>query len=105
MPNNTVVELAVFDNVVVAVNGFVLVFLAYRTGQLHKQVKLAGQPSTRAVMLIDGHHVYVANNGEVSCYSSSGDLVWLQPFKGFGFGAVALALPGNARQADSVGSR
>lgn len=105
MTAGTVVELAILEAVVVAVDGRTIAFIDYRSGQLLKSVALAGEYTSRPVMLIDGPHVYVTHNGAVSCYTSRGDVVWLQPFRGKGFGAVALAFPGNARQADSVGNR
>jgi outer membrane protein assembly factor BamB len=99
------VDIAIIDNVVVAVCGATLSFIEYRTGRVYKEVKLAGEPSSRPTLLIDGQHVYVASDGELGCYTSAGDLVWFQPFKGHGHGTMALGLPGNIRQADSLGSR
>ncbi|MEO8797459.1 MAG: PQQ-binding-like beta-propeller repeat protein [Polyangiaceae bacterium] len=99
---SSTVELALLENVVVALDQASLTFLEYATGRLLGSVTLAGG-GTRATMLIDGPHVYVARSGEVACYTSHGNLVWLQPFKGFGYGAVAMALPGGVRQADDIG--
>lgn len=99
------VEIAIIDHVVVAVCGESLAFIDYRSGGTLKEVKLAGDPANRPTMLIDGQHVYIATHGELGCYTPAGDLVWFQPFKGHGYGNIALGLPGNIRQADSIGSR
>ena len=49
--------------------------------------------------------VYPDDDGEVACYATNGDAVWLQKFEGMGFGSVTLGLPGNVRQGDDVGSK
>lgn len=56
-------------------------------------------------MLVDGGHVYVARGGEVTCFTTQGQVVWFNPFKGKGTGSIALGLPGNVRQADDIGSK
>lgn len=99
------VELAVEGDTVIACTWRRLTFIRYSDGQVLKQITLAGEYPYRPVMLVDDGQIFVARNGEVSCYTLQGDLIWLQPFKGLGLGAVALALPGNVRQADGVGSR
>lgn len=100
------IELAIMENVVVAIASRSITFLDYATGMIHKATPVVGEYlGARPVCLIDGPHIYVGANGELSCYTSRGDLVWVQPFTGHGFGSLALGLPGNIRQADSVGSR
>jgi outer membrane protein assembly factor BamB len=99
------VEIAVGGGLVVAATHTKLAFVEYASGKLVKVVERAGEYRGRATMLIDGPHIYVGGSGEVACYSQAGDLLWLQPFTGEGFGSMALGLPGNVRQADDVGSK
>ncbi|MBK7585135.1 MAG: PQQ-binding-like beta-propeller repeat protein [Myxococcales bacterium] len=97
------VELAVGAGVVVACASKQLAFLEYATGRPLRIVDLVGEFPTRAIMLIDGSQIFVARAGEITCYTTSGDLLWSQPLIGEGIGHVSLALPGNARQADQSG--
>lgn len=99
------IEIAIIDSTVIAVESRSLTFLDYATGRVYKQVALAGEYPWRPVMLIDKGHIYIARSGELTCYSASGDTLWHQPFTGQGFGELALALPGQARQADSRGNK
>lgn len=94
------VEIVIADATVIAATQTHLAFIDYRSGTIHKSVALQGNWIGRPTMIIDGEHIYVGGNGEVSCYTLRGDAVWLQPFKGKGTGAVALGVPGNVRQAD-----
>jgi outer membrane protein assembly factor BamB len=94
------IELAVGSGVVVACSAQRLCFIELVTGRPLRMVDLVGQYATRPVMLIDGPHIFVARGGEVACYTTGGDWIWSQPLTGEGIGNMALALPGNARQAD-----
>ena len=41
----------------------------------------------------------------INIANCQGQRVWHQPFKGRGLGSMALAFPGNVRQADDVGGK
>ncbi|MDB4931495.1 MAG: hypothetical protein JWM10_3979 [Myxococcaceae bacterium] len=99
------VELAIEGDVVIACTRRRLALLGYLTGETIAWVALVGEHERRPTMLIDQGQIIVARNGEVACYSIAGKRLWLQPFEGMGFGSVALALPGNVRQADDIGQR
>jgi len=96
----TAVDLQIVDQVVLAVTLQKLAFLQYESGRLLRVVELKSRGSGRPTLLLDGGHIYVAVPGEVLCYTPAGERVWLQGFKGQGHGAVAMAFPGNIRQAD-----
>jgi putative pyrroloquinoline-quinone binding quinoprotein len=103
LPRKTV-ELAVDDDVVIAVSGSALAFIDYATGDVRKHVLRKDVAKTaRPVMLLDERHLYIGGTGELACYTRSGDLVWEQPFKDQGFGEIALGIPGRVRQADETG--
>lgn len=99
------VEIAIEAGVVVACSSSMLTFVRYATGQVLRQVKLVGEYPRRPIMLVDQGQVLVARNGEVACYSLTGDPLWQQPFDRQGLGSVALGLPGLVRQADENGTR
>ncbi len=98
-------ELLVDGGMVIAVSHTRLTFLRYDNGQVVKQVPLLGTYASRPIMMVDGGQIFIARNGELACYTLAGDPVWIQPFTGHGFGNMALALPGNARQADDTGAK
>lgn len=96
-----VVDLHIGDTVILAVTTRMLAFIDYATGKLLREVQQTSDNlSIRPTALLDGEHIHVARDGEVSCYTLSGDHVWTQPFAGKGYGAVALGFPGNVRQTD-----
>lgn len=99
------VELAVEGDVVIACSRGRLAILDYLTGRSIAYVPLVGDHARRPTMVVDRGQIVVARNGEVACYATNGEAVWLQKFEGMGFGSVALGLPGNVRQADDAGSK
>ena len=99
------VEVFLLRGRVYAVGSQHLVLIDYATGQKLREVKLPGTFHGRSVVLVDGDQLFVGTNGEVASYDLDGNLLWHDPLKGRGIGAVGLAFPGNARQADSIGSR
>lgn len=98
------IELQVSGGVVIACCTQQLAFIEYSSGRLLRQVELAGKNPGRPTLLVDGEQLLVGRNGEVVCYTQGGDWVWTQSFSGQGYGSVALAFPGNARQADDRGT-
>jgi len=93
---------------VVAQQGYVLVLgeslacLEYATGR----VLWRAQPGACAygTLLADGDRVLVAGGGEVAAFDlAHGRRLWHEPFRGEGSGAVGLATPGAAAQADRGG--
>jgi hypothetical protein len=69
----------------------------------------SGQPLWRAqvsggTLLCDGVTAFVGGAGEVHAVAlADGRVLWHEPFKGYGTGEVALALPGVASQIDRSG--
>lgn len=101
-----VIDLHIGATVVLAVTGSLLVFIDYASGTILRKVEQVGEHrAERPQVLIDGEHLFVARNGEVVCYTAGGDHVWTQPFRGQGFGNIALGFPNNVRQADDRGTR
>lgn len=99
------IELAVGGGWVVACTSSHLHFVEYLTGRLASSVPHTVKRSMRPVMVIDEGQILVGLGGEVVAYSTSGEPLWSQPFKGEGIAVVALGLPGNVRQADDTGAR
>jgi outer membrane protein assembly factor BamB len=99
------VELLVDGGMVIAASLTKLTFLRYDNGQVVKQIALLGEYASRPIMMVDGGQIFVARNGELAAYTLAGDPIWVQPFTGQGFGRIALALPGAARQADDAGAK
>jgi outer membrane protein assembly factor BamB len=100
-PPCNVVDLHIGRTIVLAVTGRHLTFVDYATGAVRRVVEQAGEHLTnRPSVLIDGAQIFIGSNGEVCCYTQDGDLVWVQPFAGKGFGGVALGFPDNVRQVD-----
>jgi outer membrane protein assembly factor BamB len=99
------VELAIEEGVVIAANANCVTFIDYASGHVHASVPIPGEYGRRPTMIVSGGRVFVARNGEVSCLTTRGQPVWVQPFTGKGIGSVALGVPGNIRQADDVGSK
>ncbi|MDO9019418.1 MAG: PQQ-binding-like beta-propeller repeat protein [Deltaproteobacteria bacterium] len=99
------VEVAIEGDVVIACTRSRLALFDYLTGRTIAYVHLVGEHARRPTMVVDQGQIIVARNGEVACYATNGDAVWLQKFEGMGFGSVTLGLPGNVRQGDDVGSK
>lgn len=99
------VELAIDGDVVIACSRDRLALFDYLTGRSIAYVRLVGEHARRPTMVVDQGQILVARNGEIACYATNGEAVWLQKFEGMGFGSVALGLPGNVRQADDVGAK
>jgi len=98
-------DLHIVADVVIAVTSSDILFLDYRSGGVHAKVNLGVEYERRPTSIVDEGHVYVGTNGELVCFTLQGHRVWHQPFTGKGVGSMALALPGNVRQADDVGSK
>jgi hypothetical protein len=64
------------------------------------QVPCKGRP----VMLIDQGQIIVGLWEQLAAYSTSGQPLWTQPFKGGGQACMSLGFPGNVRQADDEGA-
>lgn len=96
--NDTPIELAIGENVVVACSLNTLSFVEYTTGRLLASVQRS--ENGRPTMLIDGEQLLVAGLGVVTCYTLGGQLLWRDGFAGEGYGTVTMGFPGNVRQAD-----
>ncbi|WP_437971216.1 PQQ-binding-like beta-propeller repeat protein [Sorangium sp. So ce260] len=72
--------------------------LHYPTGELRWEVKAATQG--RATLLLEGDRLFVAKQGEVECFSLTGQSLWHNQFKSKGMGPVALGVPDNVAQPD-----
>lgn len=96
------VELVIDRDIIVACDGYALVFIDYATGTLRKRIARKDVArAARPVILPTGPHFIIGGNGEAACYTRDGELVWEQGFPGQGFGSVSLGVPGRVRQADS----
>lgn len=100
----SVVELAITEQVVIALAGRLLVFIEYPSGTVRKRIERTDEAASsagRPVLLVAGDHLFIGNDyGQLACYTLDGAVVWAQPFKGEGYGEVALGFPGHVRQAD-----
>lgn len=77
-----------------------------RTGEVIKKVERKDETvGQRPMVLLDRDRFLIAAMGAVACYTVEGAFLWQQPFKGKGFGDMAIGVPGNIRQADDRGSR
>ncbi|WP_438001586.1 PQQ-binding-like beta-propeller repeat protein [Sorangium sp. So ce185] len=72
--------------------------LRYPTGELLWEVKTT--TLGRATLLLEGDRLFVAKQGEIECFSLTGQSLWHNRFKGKGLGPVALGVPGNVAQSD-----
>jgi outer membrane protein assembly factor BamB len=104
-PHAAIVELHFERGLVVACSYAQVAVLDALTGQVRGNFALAGAQGLRPTIVIDHGHIFVSGAGEVSCYTFEGACLWKQPFKGEGFGVMALGFPGNVRQADDPGSK
>ncbi|XXX81546.1 PQQ-binding-like beta-propeller repeat protein [Sorangium sp. So ce134] len=71
--------------------------LRYPTGELLWQAPTA---HGRATLLLEGDRLFVAKQGEIECFSLTGQSLWHNRFKGKGMGPVALGVPDNVAQSD-----
>lgn len=88
---------AVDDRVYVL--GWGLACLDAASGTIIWQADIPGALSG-GTLLVDGDLIFVADQGEVACFATSGHLLWHHPFTGEGSGVVSLAVAGAAAQAD-----
>ncbi|WP_437682183.1 outer membrane protein assembly factor BamB family protein [Sorangium sp. So ce131] len=72
--------------------------LRYPTGELLWQAKTVALG--RATLLLEGHRLFVAKQGEIECFSLAGQSLWHNRFKGKGMGPVAMGVPHNVVQSD-----
>jgi outer membrane protein assembly factor BamB len=104
--NSAIVELVLTPERAFAFSPHYFVIVNRRTGEvirkIHRKDEAVGQ---RPVVLHDRDRFFIGGMGAVACYSSDGEFLWQQPFKGKGYGEMALGVPGNVRQADDRGSR
>ena len=83
---------------VLACGGTLVVCLAYETG---KELWRRDSPVSAGTLLVEGDRFFLAGSGTLAAFDlDSGKLLWHEPFKGHGHGAVALGFPGNVVQAD-----
>ncbi|MGK4004948.1 PQQ-binding-like beta-propeller repeat protein [Sorangium sp. So ce1036] len=75
-----------------------VVCLQYPTGELLWQAQTATQG--RATLLLEGDRLFVAKQGEIECFSLTGQSLWHNRFKGKGIGPVALGVLGSVAQSD-----
>jgi len=82
-----------------AVSGTLKAF-RYPTGE---ELWTASAPGVYgATLLVEGDRVVVATaEGEIACFTTTGERLWNNGFKGKGQGVVALATPNGAVQAHS----
>jgi hypothetical protein len=99
------IEILIHRGRVYALGQHLLLLIDYATGTKLRETRLPGTFRGRSVLLLDGDQLFIGTGGEVSCFDLDGNALWHDPLKGRGVGAVGLAFPGNARQADTAGSR
>lgn len=100
--DDQIYEIAIEGDVVIAASSTNIGFIDYRSGTVHAIVPIGGM-ARRPLMVVDGGFVYLSTSGELVCFTTRGQVVWKQGFKGHGYGPMALGLPGNIRQADDNG--
>ncbi len=89
----------VFDeNRVFCASNSGLACLDHRTGAIEWQVvtTFAG----RCTLVLQNGLLFVGRFGELECFTCSGEKLWEKPFKGEGYGHMAIGFPGNFVQAD-----
>ncbi|WP_433936503.1 PQQ-binding-like beta-propeller repeat protein [Sorangium cellulosum] len=75
-----------------------IICLRYPTGELLWEAKTA--VNGRATLLLEGDRLFVGKQGEIECFSVTGQSLWHNRFKGKGMGPVALGVPDNVAQSD-----
>lgn len=95
------VTLAIGEGVVIASASSNKIFcLDYETGA--ERWTADHHNPARASIIIDAGMAYVAKQGVVIAYHiATGEKAWTQHLKGFGFGKIAMGVPGNVQQADA----
>lgn len=82
------------DILLVGVKGAVLAFRR-DTGAHLWATELNSSSSDFVTVASDDHRVYAHSGGELFCLDlRTGQKLWQDPLKGFGYGIVSLALPG-----------
>src|SRR5262245_52695560 len=97
--HGTEVEIAVSEQVIIAVTKANIAFLEYASGHVHAAMGLPDGYEGRPTMVVDGPHVYVARANDVACYTLRGQLVWSTKIPCDDISSMALGVPGNVRQA------
>lgn len=100
--DDQIYEIAIDGDIVIAASSTQIGFVDYLSGKVHAIVPIGGD-ARRPLMVVDGGFLYITTTGQLTCFTTRGQLVWNQPFKGHGYGPMALGLPGNIRQADDNG--
>lgn len=96
---NSAITLAVTATAVYAASSGTLMAFRYPTGE---KLWSADTASYGATLLVEGEKILLAAAaGEVACFTTSGERVWSNGFKGKGQGPATLATPNGAMQADS----
>lgn len=98
-------EIAIEGDVIIVASKERLGFVDYLTGKVHAIVPIEGHWVRRPTMVVDGGFVYISRDGDLTCFTTHGQRVWQQPFKGLGNGPMTIGVPGNIRQADDAGTR
>ncbi|AUX42552.1 hypothetical protein SOCE26_039850 [Sorangium cellulosum] len=90
--------LLITPEVIYAASFSTVACLRYPTGELlwHAKTIVLG----RATLLLEGHRLFVAKQGEIECFSLAGQSLWHNRFKGKGLGPVAMGVPHNVVQSD-----
>jgi outer membrane protein assembly factor BamB len=91
------VRIAVTDDRVYAVTYDSVTALQYATGKFLWRTKIS---TTGDTLLIAGDRIYLGGNGKVECLSRDGSYLFVNEFKGKGFGGTAIGVPGLVAQAD-----
>jgi outer membrane protein assembly factor BamB len=99
-PGANQAEIAVGQGWVVVCSAKHLSFVEYASGRLAASIPHGISVTSRPTMLIDQGQILLAIGDHAMAYTTSGQLLWKQQVKGGLLDARALALPGNARQAD-----
>jgi hypothetical protein len=91
----------VHDRVIAFAHGPGVSCLDIRDGAEIWRTHLPGMPSADSLLCDEGH-VFAGGSGEVFCLRiTDGHLLWHDPFKGKGAGAIAIAIHGASSQADT----
>ncbi|HEX7602207.1 MAG TPA: PQQ-binding-like beta-propeller repeat protein [Polyangiaceae bacterium] len=96
---NGAIALQVTATAVYAAASGTLMAFRYPTGE---KLWSADTADYGATLLVEGDKILVgAAAGEIACFTTTGERLWNNGFKGKGQGPVALATPNGAVQADS----
>ncbi len=92
------VRLALDRGRVYVASGRLLACLDHASGE---ELWWAALEAGGGTLLASGGRVFVGGDGTLTCFDENGQKLWHDGFKGMGLGAVAIALPGCAAQADA----